>query len=291
MVLVVVSAGGLGGCLGGGGGGAGAPFGGAGSEFSAQAGLSHIAAAAPSAAGYTGEAVRVGIVDSGVDGSHSEFGNRVTAGGDWQGSGNGLSDPNGHGTHVASIVGAASDGVGMQGVAPEAELYSYRILDSAGRMAGQTSEAIMPDVVNRMRQHRLQIVNNSWGSGVAIDDVPAETISSALPRELSAWSDALLAAFMLLNVGEQYVPAELFDQEEQTGLNQDGWLTGRERDVLNGLLSGKSNKEIALAYGLSEVTIKHHLKNLRSKLGARNRTHAVCRAIELGLADEYSVSA
>ena len=179
----------------------------------------------------------------------------------------------------------------MQGVAPEAELYSYRILDSADRMAGQTSEAIMPDVVNRMRQHRLQIVNNSWGSGVAMDDVPAETISSALPRELSAWSDALLAAFMLLNVGEQYVPAELFDQEEQTGLNQDGWLTGRERDVLNGLLSGKSNKEIALAYGLSEVTIKHHLKNLRSKLGARNRTHAVCRAIELGLADEYSVSA
>ena len=92
MVLVVVSAGGLGGCLGGGGGGAGAPFGGAGSEFSAQAGLSHVAAAAPFAAGYTGEAVRVGIVDSGVDGSHSEFGNRVTAGGDWQGSGNRLSD-------------------------------------------------------------------------------------------------------------------------------------------------------------------------------------------------------
>lgn len=110
-----------------------------------------------------------------------------------------------------------------------------------------------------------------------------------LTYSLSA--DALLAAFMLLNVGERYVPAELFDQEEQTGLNQDGWLTGRERDVLNGLLSGKSNKEIALAYGLSEVTIKHHLKNLRSKLGARNRTHAVCRAIELGLADEYSVSA
>ena len=34
---------------------------------------------------------------------------------------------------------------------------------------------------------------------------------------------------------------------------------------------------------LSEVTIKHHLKSLRSKLGARNRTHTVCRAIELGI--------
>ncbi|MBL6626007.1 MAG: response regulator transcription factor [Alphaproteobacteria bacterium] len=29
------------------------------------------------------------------------------------------------------------------------------------------------------------------------------------------------------------------------------------------------------------VTVKHHIKSLRSKLGARNRVHAVCRAIEL----------
>ena len=49
---------------------------------------------------------------------------------------------------------------------------------------------------------------------------------------------------------------------------------------------GGANKEIARTHGLSEVTIKHHLKSLRSKLGARNRTHAVCRAIELGIAEE-----
>ena len=42
---------------------------------------------------------------------------------------------------------------------------------------------------------------------------------------------------------------------------------------------------------LSEVTIKHHLKSLRSKLGARNRTHAVCRAVELGIAeDDYAMA-
>ncbi|MDA9959888.1 LuxR C-terminal-related transcriptional regulator, partial [Alphaproteobacteria bacterium] len=41
--------------------------------------------------------------------------------------------------------------------------------------------------------------------------------------------------------------------------------------------------EIARSLNLSEVTIKHHLKSLRSKLGAKNRTHAVCRAIELGI--------
>ncbi len=62
-----------------------------------------------------------------------------------------------------------------------------------------------------------------------------------------------------------------------------GHLTGREHDVLSGLFAGSSNKEIARSLNLSEVTIKHHLKSLRSKLGAKNRTHAVCRAIELGI--------
>lgn len=189
-----MSAAGLSGCFTGG----GAPFGGAGSEFGAQAGLSYVEAAAPFAAGYIGEAVRVGIVDSGVDARHSEFSGRINAGGDWQGSSSGLSDPNGHGTHVASIVGAAADGVGMQGVAPQAELYSYRILDSAGHMAGQTSESIVPDVISRMRQQRMQIVNNSWGSGVAIDRVSADTISSVLPRELSAWGSAVNSGMVMV---------------------------------------------------------------------------------------------
>ena len=39
----------------------------------------------------------------------------------------------------------------------------------------------------------------------------------------------------------------------------------------------------ARKHGLTEVTVKHHLKSLRGKLGAKNRTHAVCRAIELGI--------
>ncbi len=105
-----------------------------------------------------------------------------------------------------------------------------------------------------------------------------------LTYSLSA--QALLAGLQMINVGEIYVPADVLAQEEKVTRTGRHWLTGRERDVLNGLLSGQSNKEIARTHGLSEVTIKHHLKSLRSKLGARNRTHAVCRAIELGIAEE-----
>ena len=82
------------------------------------------------------------------------------------------------------------------------------------------------------------------------------------------------------------MPVEMMSMDDPVNRRQNGPLTGRERDVLNGLLTGLSNKEIAREHGLSEVTIKHHLKSLRSKLGARNRTHAVCRAIELGIAEE-----
>jgi len=81
--------------------------------------------------------------------------------------------------------------------------------------------------------------------------------------------------------GEIFVPADILaDEDMMVGKRH---LTGREHDVLSGLLAGSSNKEIARSLNLSEVTIKHHLKSLRSKLGAKNRTHAVCRAIELGI--------
>ena len=82
------------------------------------------------------------------------------------------------------------------------------------------------------------------------------------------------------------MPVEMMSMDDPVNRRQNSTLTGRERDVLNGLLTGLSNKEIAREHGLSEVAIKHHLKSLRSKLGARNRTHAVCRAIELGIAEE-----
>ena len=85
---------------------------------------------------------------------------------------------------------------------------------------------------------------------------------------------------LLLGLRRDADAAKLADENMMVGKDH---LTGREHDVLSGLFAGSSNKEIARSLNLSEVTIKHHLKSLRSKLGAKNRTHAVCRAIELGI--------
>ena len=94
---------------------------------------------------------------------------------------------------------------------------------------------------------------------------------------------AFFSAMMLMADGEIFLPADSSTHHSHNSFIPNNWLTRREQDMLAGLLAGKSNKEIARIHKLSEVTVKHHLKSLRGKLGARNRTHAVCRAIELGI--------
>ena len=60
-------------------------------------------------------------------------------------------------------------------------------------------------------------------------------------------------------------------------------LTGQEMRVLAELASGRANKEIARAMGLSPNTIKTHVANVFAKLGTSTRTEAVTRARELSL--------
>jgi DNA-binding NarL/FixJ family response regulator len=60
-------------------------------------------------------------------------------------------------------------------------------------------------------------------------------------------------------------------------------LSAREREVLTLLAGGASNKEIALALGLSVSTVKFHVAAITGKLGARSRVDAVAIAVRAGL--------
>ncbi len=60
-------------------------------------------------------------------------------------------------------------------------------------------------------------------------------------------------------------------------------LTERERDVLEHLTKGRSNKEIASSLCISEETVKSHLKTLFAKLQVRDRTEAAVAAIRHGI--------
>ncbi len=60
-------------------------------------------------------------------------------------------------------------------------------------------------------------------------------------------------------------------------------LTHRETEVLQLVIQGMSNKEIARTLTISENTVKFHLKNILAKLHARNRAEAVAYALQTGL--------
>jgi len=60
-------------------------------------------------------------------------------------------------------------------------------------------------------------------------------------------------------------------------------LTSREREVLTGMIHGKSNKEIATRLFISEGTVKVHVNSLMWKLRADNRTQAVVTALRRGI--------
>jgi two-component system nitrate/nitrite response regulator NarL len=74
-------------------------------------------------------------------------------------------------------------------------------------------------------------------------------------------------------------PARALGDADQAGET----LTGREIEVLQLTAQGLANKQIAVALGISEHTIKFHLSSLYAKLGATSRTEAVRAGVRRGL--------
>jgi two-component system NarL family response regulator len=60
-------------------------------------------------------------------------------------------------------------------------------------------------------------------------------------------------------------------------------LTARELGVLERIVAGRANKEIASDLNISEATVKSHINNLLSKLGVSDRTHAATVALQRGI--------
>ncbi len=72
-------------------------------------------------------------------------------------------------------------------------------------------------------------------------------------------------------------------QNQFTSLDQPDPLTERETEILRLMASGYSNKEIANSLRVAEGTVKNHVSNILSKLGVRDRTRAVLKALEIGI--------
>ena len=81
--------------------------------------------------------------------------------------------------------------------------------------------------------------------------------------------------------GQVVVPPEI--AQALASHLSDQALSVREIEVLKFVALGQSNKEIARSLGISEDTIKSHMKNVLTKLGANDRTHAVTEALRRGI--------
>jgi len=91
----------------------------------------------------------------------------------------------------------------------------------------------------------------------------------------------LLDAVRTVNAGRKYIPAEIAGiLSENFGREE---LTPAETSVLDMVVGGMSNKEIAFALDISENTVKSHIQNIFGKLGVSDRTSATTLAIKRGL--------
>jgi DNA-binding NarL/FixJ family response regulator len=79
----------------------------------------------------------------------------------------------------------------------------------------------------------------------------------------------------------RYVPAEVAVALAEHMGTED--LSPREVDILRRIAAGMSNKEIAREFGISDETVKTHLKSAFAKLNVNDRSHAIATAMERGI--------
>lgn len=108
---------------------------------------------------------------------------------------------------------------------------------------------------------------------VAVDGLLARTVE---PPDLLRAVERVLA-------GERYIDPALISGDTPDESFEPTALTAREREVLELLAAGSSNREIAAALFVSLPTVKTHLAHIYDKLEAKNRNEALGRAMTLGL--------
>ena len=129
-------------------------------------------------------------------------------------------------------------------------------------------------------------------SGTTLDSV---TIKNALKQGAKGFipksieGHDLVKALDKINKGQTFVPEQFASQEERRkNIEKNGQgdsfpnFTKRESHVLEKLILGMQNREIADALGITEITVKIHMSSILKKLGVENRTQAFRKAMELG---------
>jgi subtilisin len=107
----------------------------------------------------SGAKVKIAVIDTGIDYNHPDLRQAVAGGINLVEPYRSPLDDNGHGTHIAGTIAAASTGNGVFGVAPEAKIYAVKAFDQYGT-------AYVSDIVKGVEwciENHMQIINMSFG--------------------------------------------------------------------------------------------------------------------------------
>jgi NarL family two-component system response regulator LiaR len=183
------------------------------------------------------------------------------------------------GDSTIAIVGEAEDGVQAleraRQVQPDVVLMNLMM----PRMDGVTATAALrqewPEtevliLTSALDEERILAAIRAGAIGYLLKDITPEELRAAI--HAAAAGQVQLASQVLAGLLREVrapAPAEP--------------LTERETDVLRLLARGLANKEIALQLGISEQTVKSHVRNLLNKLGVASRTQAALYGVRLGL--------
>jgi DNA-binding NarL/FixJ family response regulator len=91
----------------------------------------------------------------------------------------------------------------------------------------------------------------------------------------------LLETIRAVHAGKKRIPPDIAAQLAEHAIDDE--LTSRELDVLRLIATGNSNKLIADQLSIGEATVKSHVTNILSKLGANDRAHAVTIGLKRGI--------
>ncbi|WUG91298.1 response regulator transcription factor [Streptomyces sp. NBC_00454] len=183
-----------------------------------------------------------------------------------------------------TVVGEAADGVEAVERArilrPDVVLMDVRMprlngIEATRQLVAEVAEPPKVVVITTFENDGYVTAALSAGaSGFVLKRLPVRQIAEAV-RVVAAGEAVLFPAAL----GRMVAPRPLGSAEALPRAA----LTGREEEVLRLMATGLSNPEIAESLTVSLETVKTHVGNVLTKLGAQNRTHAVVIAYESGL--------
>jgi DNA-binding NarL/FixJ family response regulator len=133
---------------------------------------------------------------------------------------------------------------------------------------------------NEFQNARIIVLTTYHGDALARRALEAGAAGYLLKSMLRK---ELLETIRAVHAGRRRIPPEIANELAEH-FAQDA-LTEREIQILRKVSAGSSNKIIAAELSISEATVKAHMKNILSKLGASDRTHAVTMAMKRGFLD------